>query len=863
MNYSGKNRRAISFPLGGIGSGCIGLSGYGQLIDWEIFNRPAKGSCNGLSHFAIKADDGTKVWDAKVLHADIDTECMGSFSLHNFGHGSPRSTMMGFPHFKDCIFKGEFPFAQINFIDSSFPGKVTLHAFNPFIPTNEDDSSIPAAFFSIFVENTTDTALHYTIAGSLNNPFAAEEGTNTHFQKDGAHFLHLRDLAHTPDEIAYGDLTLATDAEEISFQEYWFSGRWFDAAGVFWQEFSAFSTLKNRRYPSIKGGEATATLTAGAWLQPGESKEFRFIFSWNIPNNHNYWADRNLTQGVEDEKAQWEPYNQWKNYYSILFADSSVSAAYALKHWDRLLEGTRLYHDALFSSTLPKEVLDAVSATVSVLKSPTVLRLEDGSLYGWEGCNASYGSCEGSCTHVWAYTYALCFLFPRLERSMRDLEWKYTQKPDGGLAFRLMLPLQRQPWAFRPCADGQFATIFKTYREYKICGDEKWLREKWPFVKKALEYAWSHENYDLWDPDVSGILTGRQHHTLDMELFGPNSWLQSMYLAALKACAEMAALLGEKESARQYAKMFENGKAWAEEHLFNGEYFYQKIDITDQSLLEKYADGASMLGGSVTDDYWSEELGEIKYQIGQGCAIDQVLGQWHANLIGLGEIFDRKKIRAALNAIYRYNYKPNMRKHVNPCRVYCINDESGTVICSFPSGKQKPMIPVPYSEETMHGFEYQAAAHMIQEGMLKKGLALVRGIRRRYDGARRNPWNEIECGSNYARSMAAFSLLPAFSGMQYNAAQGLLSFAPVQKTDDFRCFWSLDSGFGTVEITKDTASLHVLYGKLSLSQTGFGKKKPPVRILLDNQRIPFTAKNSCIFIDAVLLKAGQKIVISF
>ena len=512
----------------------------------------------------------------------------------------------------------------------------------------------------------------------------------------------------------------------------------------------------------------------------------------------------NLTQAVEDEKSQWEPFNKWKNYYSVLFDDSSASAAYALKNWNRLHRDTLLYHDALFSSTLPKEVLDAVSATVSVLKSPTVLRLEDGSLYGWEGCNVSWGSCEGSCTHVWAYTYALCFLFPRLERSMRNLEWEHTQKPDGGLAFRLLLPLQRRPWDFRPCADGQFATVFKTYREYKICGDKAWLKEKWPSVKKAIAYAWSEENYDRWDPEASGILSGRQHHTLDMELFGPHSWLQSMYLAALKACAEMAALLGEQDAAEQYANMFENGKAWAEEHLFNGEYFYQKVDITDKSILEKYTDGASMLGGSVTDDYWSEELGEIKYQIGQGCAIDQVLGQWHANLIGLGEIFDRRKVREALKAIYRHNHLPSMRRHVNPCRVYCMGDESGTVICSFP--RTKPVIPVPYSEETMHGFEYQAAAHMIQEGMIKEGLALVRGVRRRYDGSRRNPWNEIECGSNYARSMAAFSLLPSFSGMKYNAAQGLLSFAPVQKKDIFRCLWSLDSGFGTVEITKDTAT---------------------------------------------------------
>ncbi len=856
MNYCGKNRRAISFPLGGIGSGCIGLSGYGQLIDWEIFNRPSKGSSNGLSHFAIKADDGNQILDAKVLHADMDTECMGSFSQGNFGHGSPRSTMMGFPHFKDCVFNGEFPFAEIEFIDPSFPGQVMLHAFNPLIPTNEDDSSIPAAFFSIVVKNTTNRALHYTAAGSLNNPFSAQEGKNTYCQKENIHMIKLQDIAHTNDEIAYGDLSIACEAEEVFFQEYWFSGRWFDSVGVFWQEFSALGNLKNRRYASIKGNECTATLTAGAWIRPGESKEFRFIISWNIPNNHNYWTDPNT-----EKKNQWQQYNKWKNYYSILFADSSASAFYGLKNWDRLFTGTKLYHDALFASSLPEEVLDAVSATVSVLKSATVLRLENGALYGWEGCNATTGSCEGSCTHVWAYTYALCFLFPRLERSMRDLEWSYTQKPDGSLAFRLMLPLEREPWNFRACVDGQFATIFKTYREYKICGDEKWLREKWPFVKKALEYAWSPQNDDLWDPDASGILTGRQHHTLDMELFGANSWLQSMYLAALKACAEMALVLGEKDCARQYRKMFENGKKWAEEHLFNGEYFHQQIDITQKTILEKYTKGASILGGSTTEDYWSEELGEIKYQIGQGCAIDQVLGQWHANLIGLGQIFDRKKVRAALNAIYRYNYKPDMRKHVNPCRIYCMNDESGTVICSFPAAK--PMIPVPYSEETMHGFEYQAAAHMIQEGMIKKGLTLVRAVRRRYDGARRNPWNEMECGSNYARSMAAFSLLPAFSGMKYDAAKGLLSFAPVQKKENFRCFWSLDSGFGMVEITKNKAVIRVLYGSLRLSQTGFEKKAAPAQVLIEDRPIDFSFKNMSVSISETLLRQGQEIQVLY
>ena len=61
MKYNGNNLKNIRFPLGGIGTGCISIAGNGALVDWEIFNRPNKGSINGYSHFAIKAEmpDGT------------------------------------------------------------------------------------------------------------------------------------------------------------------------------------------------------------------------------------------------------------------------------------------------------------------------------------------------------------------------------------------------------------------------------------------------------------------------------------------------------------------------------------------------------------------------------------------------------------------------------------------------------------------------------------------------------------------------------------------------------------------------------------------------------------------------------------
>lgn len=54
--YSGENLREISMPIGGIGSGSIGLAGNGRLVDWEIANRPNKGGNNEHTFFAVKAE---------------------------------------------------------------------------------------------------------------------------------------------------------------------------------------------------------------------------------------------------------------------------------------------------------------------------------------------------------------------------------------------------------------------------------------------------------------------------------------------------------------------------------------------------------------------------------------------------------------------------------------------------------------------------------------------------------------------------------------------------------------------------------------------------------------------------------------
>lgn len=834
MRYTKEYTTEISFPLGGIGSGSIGLAGNGRLIDWEIFNRPSKGSINGYSHFAINAiKDGKPV--TYVLNGDLTKDLSGQYG-RNFGQGAPSQTMCGFPHFKNVEFDGEFPFATLRFSDDDFPADVKMTAFNPFIPGDEDNSSIPAAFFEIEVNNTTDTEIEYRIALSVANPY--EESLNKVEEINGRRILKLVNAGADKSDIKYGDLSAATDCADASVQTYWYrSSSWQDNIVTFWNNINNTEKLKDRKYDT-PGKLDTGTIAATLNIAPGESKKARFVLSWNVPNNYNYWNEYKDTDGKDIG---------WKNYYAVLFKDSAESASYALNNWDNLYNRTLKFKNILHSSTLPQSIIDAAASNLSVLKSATVLRLEDGSFYGWEGCNEKDGSCEGTCQHVWNYAYAMCYLFPRLERSIRDLEFKYSTDADGKTAFRLSLPAGREMNSFRACLDGQMGVVIKFYREWKLSGDNEWLKNNWETIKKVLEYAWSDKNPDKWDFNKDGVLEGRQHHTLDMELFGPSSWLEGMYLAALKAASEMADFLDDKEKADEYAALFEKGKKWTKENLFNGKYFIHKIDVGDKSVIDTFGEDKTFFDPD-TFSYWNDETKEIKYQIADGSSIDQLLAQWHADIIGLGDIFDSAQTDAALDFMMKNNYKESMRGFANPWRIYSLNDESGSVICVYPEGCKKPTIPIPYTEETMTGFEYSFAGLLCSRGRIDDGTTVTKAVRNRFNGKSRNPYNEIECGSNYARSMASYAMIPILSGFVADLPHNRIAFNPY-KTDEFNTIWSLDGAWGEFKIKDRTVYLKLCEGALDLSSFGASFCDGISDLKIDGKNTSFTFDNGIIAFD--------------
>nr|MBQ4318344.1 hypothetical protein [Clostridia bacterium] len=604
--YEKEYLQEIAFPLSGIGTGGLSISGIGGLTDWELSGRANKKNANEYSHFAIKAERSGEVVDARVLQGDLQNNLCGDpmMSHHHswgYGYGINRATLAGIAHFSDVTFSGRFPFAELTYKCDSMPADIHLKAFNPFIPSDEDNSSLPAAFFEWTITNTSDEVTDYTIAFSVGNPYRIiDSARNVYTKSESISSIKMNSIKYAADAPEYGELTVSTDCKDISYQEYWYRSGWFDDLTMFWREFSTYGPFVNRTYNDdelygkMHDSADTATLAAKITLKPSETKKVRFLLSWYCPVFVKYW----------DKKQQ-----TWKHEYCRRFTDSADVMKYCYEKWDYLYDCSAKFADALYGTTMPEVCLDAAASNLSVLKSPTCLRLENGEFWAFEGTGSTYGSCEGTCDHVWNYQYALAFLFPKFAKQILETDYRYSTKESGEMMFRTMIPYGEEMWGFRGCVDGQMGSVLRFYREWKLSGDEDWLRRNWPTAKKTLEYAWSPENKDLWDPNKTGVISGRQHHTLDVELFGPNSWLNGYYLAALKAGAEIADHLGEHSTAEEYREIFRKGFAAVDKELFNGKCYIQKVDVADKSLLDPYAQNDP----GIYNNYWNSEKNEIKY----------------------------------------------------------------------------------------------------------------------------------------------------------------------------------------------------------------------------------------------------------
>ncbi len=509
-------------------------------------------------------------------------------------------------------------------------------------------------------------------------------------------------------------------------------------------------------------------------------------------------------QDEETEKS--DPF--YKPWYADRFASLDEFVDYWKTNIEALKKKSELFRDAFFNTTLPPEVVEAVAANLTILKSPTVLRQFDGRLWAWEGCSDDVGCCHGSCTHVWNYAQAIPHLFPKLERTLRETEFEVNQNERGHQVFRSNLPITKTIHNFHSAADGQLGGIMKIYRDWRISGNTTWMKALYPKVKQSIDYC-----IETWDPKHQGFLEEPHHNTYDIEFWGPDGMCTSFYLGALTAFVEMSKALDKPFE--KYERLMVSGKNYMESELYDGEYFIQKIKWT--GLVAPDPVKTQSFGS-----YYSAEALEIlekegpKYQYGKGCLSDGILGMWMASVCGLNEVLDNDKVVGHLSSVHKYNLKDTLIDHDNPQRpTFACGDDGGLLLCTWPNGG-KLSLPFVYSNEVWTGIEYQVASHLMFKGEVKKGLDIVKECRLRYDGFIRNPFDEYECGHWYARAMASYGMLEGLTGVRYDAVDRTLYID--SRIGDFTGFIATETGFGNVGLKDGQPFLNCHFGEIDIKK---------------------------------------------
>jgi uncharacterized protein (DUF608 family) len=802
--YHGDYLNQIAFPMGGIGAGMICLEGTGALTKFSLRNRPDLASePKVFSAVSIKGPGRI----ARVLEGPVP-----AWKLRPFlpgAEGTYPGGCWGFPRFRQATFETRFPFGTVRLKEAEVPLEVELTGWSPFSPGDADNSSLPVAGVEYRFFNRSPASVDAVFSFHSQNFLAAPEDL---FAKRKP-LARIRTTANGfilwgpgADDRRWDDASLAAwvDDPEAKVNLAWMRG--VDSLQLVWRDIESGASYS--RTPLQDGSSPGASVFVPFSVSPGEARTISLRLAWYAPKSNLFKpedlaTDSNVVSckvvNCTDVAGTYQP------WYAGRFSSIEKLIDYWQGNYQTLRQAAEKFSRALYDTTLPPEVTEAIVSNLSILKSPTVLRQKDGRLWGWEGSRETQGTCYGSSTHVWNYAQAIAHLFPELERSLRETEFGPTQNEEGHQFCRAALPIRPLEEEHAPpdAADGQLGGIIKFYRDWRISGDMAWLRRWWPRIRASLDYC-----IRTWDPEHRGVIEEPHINTYDIEFWGADSMCTSLYIGALRAATLMGASLDD--NIEPYSTLLKKSFHQLEEQLFNGEYFFQKTEWRNLRARYPREDDDSPTYPEFLE--MAREEGP-PYQYGQGCLSDGTFGAWLSLMCGLDEVFDSRKVESHLLAVHRYNLRKDLAEHANARRPYfACGDEPGLLLCTWPRGR-RPILAMIYADEVWTGVEYQVASHLIALGKTDEGLEIVRACRRRYDGRVRNPFDEVEAGHWYARAMSSYALLQAFSGARFDAVGRILYLRPGIK-GDFRCFLSTATGFGTVGVKNGKPFVEVVSGQI-------------------------------------------------
>ena len=832
VTYQGKYLTGLDFPIGAVGGSLIRMNGTAERNWWQIFNNFEERAGSGdvpNSFFAIRTKTNN---DTLVKMLQTSSEGL-------------------FPGMDSLTFQGEYPFGWYHFHDRELPVKVILEAYNPLIPMDLKNSAIPAGIFRIKVTNTSSDIVEVNLLGTQQNAVGFS-GYDTIAGPDNrmnrGYGQNINTIINGPQKTSLemtgkgGSMQLSVFEKEVSYSASW------ENLSSLYSDFISDGILSGEKKASSPNPGITVdgALATGFTLNPNDEKVVTFVLSWHFPGGT--FGKKESTAYNADSK--WY-FPEAGSYYENWWSNAGDVDHYVFENFDYLDSTTRLYHETLYSSTIPRYVLDRISSNISVLKSPTTFWTKDGYFGIWES-TSNYQEWFGNCKHVIHYAQGHARLFPELGRILRKIDLD-TQTSEGLLPARDGQILNAM--------DGHFGTILGVYREHLLSENNDFLSAAWPRTKKAMDYAIS-----VYDSNHDGMLSGSYHNTLDCNVSGTSPWIGTLYLAALNASEKMASIMGEPEAAAKYQKIWTRGSE------------NQNKQLWDESL-----------------GYYTEQSENLPNTLimGDAVSIDMFLGQWWANQLNLGQIYPVERTKSGLAKIFSINkftdtgegYKPSFR------------DFLGTGDTGWQMFVHRGEIPgnsIRYYNEVMSGFEYAAAATMLQYGMMDEGLEMVKEISERYDGRLRaegevhmaknstvfgtgSPFGEDECGDFYVRPLSSWSVLLALQGFVYNGPEKTIGFKPQWYPENHASFFSASTGWGLFSQTQNRSgqncNLEVKYGTVQIQtielETPENKKGSNVIVMLDDiqqsiisskqkgNKLTINLKSEC------MIKSGSKLTVSF
>ncbi|MDR2121323.1 MAG: hypothetical protein LBP64_10705 [Tannerella sp.] len=799
--------RYIGMPVGGINAGGVYLGGDGRLWLWDIFNDNREGVEPKLVEWKqqtthsrhVRSRDGA----CYVEPAQDIRPLEQGFAFRFEYDGKTIVKYLRKSDWDEILFQAGYPVGTIHYIDKRLPVEITLRAYSPFIPLNEDDSGLPATILSFSFKNTGASPVKISVAGWLENKtgirsvleIKGDYSRETISRRENrvvteGNFIAVdesltllndkaEELKKCPD---FGSMCIAAfhPDQALAAVDPDNTDELFDLAPI---------TASNKPVQEPLIG----AIRSGFELMPEDVISKHYVLAWYFPN-------LKIHDNIKDTGR----------YYQNRFASATEVARYVIKHFDRLSSQTLLWAETWKDSTLPHWFLERTLIPIDTLATSNCHRFANGRFWAWEGV----GACHGTCTHVWQYAQAMGRIFPALERDCRErTDLGIALREDGGIIFRAEMES-------RPAIDGQAGSVLRCYREHQMSADNAFLQRNWTKIKRAVQFIINQ------DKNGDGMEDTPMENTLDAVWDGEIAWIVGLCIAAVKAGQHMAEEMNDADFARRCADFAAKGSANMDKHLFNGEYYIHRPD---------------------------KEKGRAKLGSYNTCHIDQVMGQSWAFQTGLGRILDRKKVRSALKALWKYNFTTDVSAYIashQGGRPYALDGEGGMIMNTNPKREPKPYgeevsWQMGYFHECMTGFEYEVASHMIAEGMTDEGLTMVRAIHDRYHAAGRNPYNEIECSDHYARAMASYGSFITACGFEYHGPKGYMRFAPRWNADNFKAPFTAAEGWGTYSQKRSSAEIECIlepkYGQVQLGSFSLeipkGRKAGIAVVSVNNQTV--------------------------